>query len=143
MGPGANYSATVHPPVPVGARTDWKAVFLKLAGAAVPVLTVGAGSPVLMGVLAYRRRMRPLRSFLLWASVGLYLGIAVVFWSIDWRDDQKADSAEGVVAIIFQLLGIVAASVQAAIVIASNQRPVDRIRRRVQDRIRPRVQDRI
>jgi hypothetical protein len=114
----------VHPQLPVRARTDWKAVVLKLAAAAVPILTLGAGSPVLMGVLAYRRRRFGLRSLLLWASVGVYLGVAVVFWSVDWGDPQEADSAKGDAAMIVQLLAIPAASVQAAIVVASRRRRV-------------------
>jgi hypothetical protein len=99
-------------------------VVLKLAGAAVPILTLGAGSPVLMGVLAYRRRHFALRSLLLWASVGVYLGVAVVFWAVDWGDPQEADSAKGDAAMIVQLPAVPAASIQAAIVVASRRRPV-------------------
>jgi hypothetical protein len=110
-------------------RTDWKLVWLKLAGAAVPILTLGAGSPVMMGVLAFRRRRFWLRSLLLWASVGVYLGIAVPFWVFDWGDEQKADSTQGDVLMACQLALIAVASVQAAIVIGSPRkyagRPVD------------------
>jgi hypothetical protein len=94
-------------------------VFLKLAGAAVPILTLGAGSPVLMGVLAFRRRRFWLRSLLLWASVGAYLGIAVPFWAFDRGDDREASSTQGDVLMVCQLAAVAAASVQAAIVIGS------------------------
>lgn len=100
-------------------------MFVKLAGAAVPILTLGAGSPVLMGVLAYRRRRLWLRSFGLWASVGVYLGVSVPFWADDW----EANSTYGAVVMICQLAAIAAASVQAAIVIGSQRKhdaePVD------------------
>lgn len=110
-------------------RTDWKLVWLKLAGAALPILTLGAGSPVLMGVLAFRRRKFAVRSLLLWASVGVYLGIAVPFWVFDWGNEQKADSTQGDVLMFCQLALIAAASVQAAIVIGGPRtrpgKPVD------------------
>jgi hypothetical protein len=92
-------------------------VVLKLAGAAVPILTIGSGSPVLMAVLAVRRR-----SFVLAASAAVYLGVAVAFWSVDWSDDEDADSAKGDIVTVVQLVAIPAASVQAAVVIASGRR---------------------
>ncbi|WP_433166589.1 helix-hairpin-helix domain-containing protein [Kribbella sp. CA-247076] len=107
----------MHPQPRVRARTDWKAVILKLAGAAVPILTLGAASSVLMGVVAVRRR-----SLLLAASAAVYLGITIAFWSVDWGNDLEADSAKGDAFMLAQLLAIPVASVQAAVVIASQRR---------------------
>ncbi|GAB2653507.1 hypothetical protein GCM10009743_32440 [Kribbella swartbergensis] len=87
-------------------------MFQKLGGAAVPVVTLGAGSPVMFGILAVRRR-----SFRLAASAGVYLATAVGFWGTDWNDDVDSTKADVVMTCL--VLSVVAASVQAAVVIGA------------------------
>jgi len=89
--------------------TNWKAVWLKLGGAAVPVVTIGTGSPIMFGILAVRRR-----SLLLAASAVIYLGTAAWFWVPGWGEPDHPSSD----AAIFTLLAsMVVASIQAALVI--------------------------
>ncbi|WP_427884914.1 ComEA family DNA-binding protein [Kribbella sp. GL6] len=90
-------------------RTNWKTVWTKLAGAAVPLVTFGVGSVILFGVLAVRRR-----SLVLAVSALVYLGAAVAFWVPGWGDPDYPMSAAVVVVL---LISMAAASVHAAVVI--------------------------
>jgi hypothetical protein len=90
-------------------RTNWKTVWTKLAGAAVPLVTVGVGSAFLFGTLAVRRR-----SLLLAVSALVYLGAAAAFWVPGWGDPDHTSSDAVMVTL---LVSMVAASVHAAVVI--------------------------
>lgn len=94
-------------------RTNWKTVWTKLAGAAVPLVTFGVGSPIMFGILAVRRR-----SLLLAASAVVYLGAAVAFWVPGWGDP---DFSTPDAAIFVLLVSMVVASVHAALTIGGRR----------------------
>ncbi|WP_406047792.1 ComEA family DNA-binding protein [Kribbella sp. NBC_00889] len=94
-------------------RTNWKTVWLKLAGAAVPLVTIGVGSPIMFGILAVRRR-----SLLLAVSALVYLGTAVAFWVPGWGEPDHP-SPDAVVLVLLASMGV--ATIQAALVIGGRK----------------------
>jgi hypothetical protein len=94
-------------------RTNWKTVWLKLAGAAVPLVTIGVGSPIMFGILAFRRR-----SLLLAVSALVYLGTAIAFWVPGFGEPDHPGPAA---AVYLLLASMGVASIQAALVIGGRK----------------------
>jgi helix-hairpin-helix protein len=94
-------------------RTNWTTVWLKLAGAAVPLVTIGVGSPIMFGILAVRRR-----SLLLAVSAVVYLGTAAWFW-IPGFSEPDHPSPDAAVFTLLASMGV--ASIQAALVIGGRK----------------------
>ncbi|MEV5965829.1 BTAD domain-containing putative transcriptional regulator [Kribbella sp. NPDC051952] len=119
------------PVVPVRRPTDWGQVWRKLGAAAIPVVTFGAGSPVLFGILAARRR-----SIRLGVSAATYLAAAVTFWATDIGPDTPWANF----VAFFQVFAMAGASIQAALVVANAPKPAQQaasaVEQRPQDRLR-------
>ncbi|MGW6276495.1 AfsR/SARP family transcriptional regulator [Kribbella sp. NPDC055071] len=128
-GPAGYSPVTPSPPIR-RVTTNWGQFWRKIGAAAVPVVTFGAGSPIMFGILAVRRR-----SVWLAASAAIYLAASVLFWSTDIDPDTSWTSF----VVFSQLFAIAGASIQAAIVVANPQKPEQQpppaIEQRPQDRL--------
>jgi hypothetical protein len=92
----------------------WKRVVLKLLGAAVPVVTIGFGGWLVIGVLAIKRR-----NALLGLSAVGYLAVVVLYIFYVLESDAPELSTGQAFATLGYLVANVLCAVQAAMVIGS------------------------